>query len=307
MPEPYIAVVGGINMDITGTADARLILGDSNPGHVSLSLGGVGRNIAENLIRLGQSVRMITALGDDDAATRIRSSCDALGLDLSASGVFPGRRSNTYLCINDVNGDVLTAIADMDLCDEITPAFLEQRLPVMNGASLVILDANLPAPALAFLAGACTAPLMADAVSIQKAPRLSSCLYRLKAIKPNRPEAECLTNVPIRGTQGLEEAGLTLLREGVENVFITLGSHGVFYMNAERNGIQPCLAGPVVNTNGCGDAFFAAAALALQSGHSIDKAALLGQACAAVCAEADSAVNPGMNLHALEKRAGLKL
>ena len=199
-----------------------------------------------------------------------------------------------------------------------SPGPLHLRMPLLRGLasyfeaakglgeSVFPHDANLPASALAFLASACTAPLMADAVSIQKAPRLLPCLHRLQAVKPNRSEAECLTNVQIRGTDGLEEAALTLLREGVENVFITLGSQGVYYMNRDTAGIQPCLSGTVVNTNGCGDAFFAAAALALSRGLPISRAALLGQACAAVCAEADSAVNPNLSLDRIERKAGLK-
>ena len=61
---PYIAVVGGVNIDIGGRSDAPLVAGDSNPGRIRSSLGGVGRNIAHNLALLGAKVRLITALGD---------------------------------------------------------------------------------------------------------------------------------------------------------------------------------------------------------------------------------------------------
>ena len=50
---PYIAVVGGVNIDIGGRSDAPLVAGDSNPGRIRSSLGGVGRNIAHNLALLG--------------------------------------------------------------------------------------------------------------------------------------------------------------------------------------------------------------------------------------------------------------
>ena len=51
-----IAVVGGANMDIGGFPSAALVPGDSNPGQVRMSVGGVGRNIAENAARLGLEV-----------------------------------------------------------------------------------------------------------------------------------------------------------------------------------------------------------------------------------------------------------
>ena len=40
---PYIAVVGGVNMDIGAVSDAPLVARDSNPGRVTTSLGGVGK------------------------------------------------------------------------------------------------------------------------------------------------------------------------------------------------------------------------------------------------------------------------
>lgn len=301
----YVAVVGGINVDISGTSDSKMILGDSNPGRVTLSLGGVGRNIAENLLLLGMSCHMVTVLGDDLHAETIRAHCSRIGLDLSACETVPGAKSSTYLCINDVNGDVMTAISDMSICEQITPEFLGRHLDEINHADFVIVDANIPAPAAAFLADWCEVPMIADTVSIKKAARLSPCLWRLYAIKPNRPEAELLTGVNIHGTQGLEEAGSVLLSEGVRNVFISLGSQGVYYADQEHHGIQPCVPGKILNTNGCGDAFLAAASVALMSGMSISEAALLGQASASICAEVESAVNPALTMHALRLRAGL--
>ena len=60
---PYVVVIGGANMDICGTSHDNLLLGDSNPGKVRTSAGGVGRNIAENLARLGSDTRLMTAVG----------------------------------------------------------------------------------------------------------------------------------------------------------------------------------------------------------------------------------------------------
>ncbi len=301
----YVAIVGGMNVDISGTSDSKIILGDSNPGKVTLSLGGVGRNIAENLILLGKSCRMVTVLGDDLHAETIRADCRRIGLDLSACETIPGAKSSTYLCINDINSDLMAAVADMSICEMITPHFLKKHLDVLNGAEFVIVDANIPPASAAFLADWCESPLIADTVSIKKASRLSPCLWRLLAIKPNRPEAELLTGVPIRGTQGLDDAASELLNAGVRNVFISLGSLGVYYADQTHHGIQSCIPGSLVNTNGCGDSFLAAASLSLMSGMSIAEAALLGQASASICAEAESAVNPALNMRVLRKRAGL--
>ena len=61
----YIAGIGAANMDIRGRGEGRLIMGDSNPGMLYTTLGGVCRNICENLARLGSDVKLVTVVGDD--------------------------------------------------------------------------------------------------------------------------------------------------------------------------------------------------------------------------------------------------
>ena len=61
----YISIVGGANMDIIGFPSDKLIIKDSNPGQVKVVLGGVGRNIRENLVRLGVETKLISAVGSD--------------------------------------------------------------------------------------------------------------------------------------------------------------------------------------------------------------------------------------------------
>ena len=79
----YAVVVGGVNVDIGGRSFAPLVSADSNPGRVTISLGGVGRNIAHNLSLLGADVRLLTAYGDDAHGAQVAASCSELGIDLS--------------------------------------------------------------------------------------------------------------------------------------------------------------------------------------------------------------------------------
>ena len=77
----YAVVVGGVNIDIGGRSYAPLVEADSNPGRISLSLGGVGRNISHNLSLLGTDVRMLTAIGDDLHGEQAAASFAQLGID----------------------------------------------------------------------------------------------------------------------------------------------------------------------------------------------------------------------------------
>ena len=302
MHSRYIAVVGGVNLDISGTPAAPMIAGDSNPGEVQVTYGGVGRNIAENIARLGQSVKMITALGDDGYTTPLRAFCESSGIDMSYSGVILGMRNSTYLCINDEHGDVLYAIADMAICDRITPEFLEGRRSVLEKASLIVADANLSPETLVWLCESFDVPVMADPVSVTKSTRLLKALPHLYCVKPNRPEAEALSGIAIREDADLETAAAVLLEKGCRQVFISLGARGVYFDDGKIRGIQPCLVRDVVNTNGCGDAFFAAAALGFLEGMSIAESARLGQAASAICAMSNAAVSPDLNRERLFHR-----
>ena len=62
---PFVTVIGGANIDIHGRSNGKLRHKDSNPGTVHTSAGGVARNVAENLARLGVNTRLISAIGTD--------------------------------------------------------------------------------------------------------------------------------------------------------------------------------------------------------------------------------------------------
>ena len=282
----YVAVVGAVNVDIGGTPDSALVPADSNPGRVTVTLGGVG------LSRLGKRVLMVTAMGEDAHAQQIQHSCRELGIDLSHSLTVPNARTSTYLCLNDANGEIVGAVSDMAIYDALTPAYLSTQLEALNRAALVVLDANLPPESLSFLAENLKPPLFADPVSVKKAGRLRPILARLTAMKPNRSEASLLTGVAIHSNDDLPRAAKAFFDLGLENVFISLGAGGVYFDDGRERGILPCFPSPVINTTGCGDAFLAAAAYAWQEGCSLREMALHGLAASAICARSDSAVSP---------------
>ena len=113
--QPYVTVVGGMNMDIGGWPSEELVAQDSNPGRVRMSPGGVGRNIAHNMSLMGLDVRLLTAFGDDVYAQKLAAVCGELGIDISQSPVIPGGHTSTYLFINDQQGDMQLAVSDMDI------------------------------------------------------------------------------------------------------------------------------------------------------------------------------------------------
>ena len=298
----YAVVVGGVNVDIGGRSFAPLVASDSNPGRVSLSLGGVGRNIAHNLSLMGTDVRLLTAYGDDLHGERVAASCAELGIDLSHALRIPGAATSTYLYLADDRGEMALAVSDMEICKKIPPAYLSGRLPLLQNAQVVGADANLPRESLEFLAENCTAPLFVDPVSTVKAEKLRPILSRIHTLKPNRLEAELLSGVPIHGTADVAKAVDVLLDKGVHRVFVSLGPDGVYAAMGDARVTLPNIPGSMVNTTGCGDAFMAALVWAYLEGMTLRDTALAGLAAGSIAMESPETINPAMSAAGLRSR-----
>ncbi|NCB62966.1 MAG: winged helix-turn-helix transcriptional regulator [Clostridia bacterium] len=302
---PYAAVVGAVNMDIGGRPSAPLVPRDSNPGQVRMSLGGVGRNIAHNMSLLGLDVRLVTAFGDDVYAHKISASCNELGIDISQSLQVSGGATSTYLFITEADGDMSVAVSDMEIYDHITPAFLSGKLPFLNNARLVVVDTNIPAESLAYLAENCRAPLFADPVSTVKAKKLRPILGKLHTLKPNHMEAELLSGVAIRTDSDVEKAAGVLLSTGLDQVFISMGGEGVYAADRIGHVKVPCLPARMVNTTGCGDAFMAALAWSYLEDLSLEDSARVGLAASAIAMEGYETINGELSAETVRSRAGL--
>lgn len=298
----YAVVVGGANMDIGGHAFAPLIHQDSNPGAVRLSPGGVGRNIAHNLRLLGTDVRFLTAFGEDLYGRQLSASCLELGIDLTGALRVPDKATSTYLYIADPDGDMALAVSDMEICKEISPAYLARNLALLSKAQVVVADTNLPRESLEYLAENCTAPLFCDPVSTVKAEKLRSILPHIHTLKPNKLEAELLSGVAIESITDVIRAADRLLELGVQRVFISLGADGVYAATmSERLHFNnlPCA---IANTTGCGDAFMGALVWAWLEGLDLPHTALAGLAAAAITMESPQTINPALSADALRRR-----
>ena len=298
----YAVVVGGVNVDIGGRSFAPLVEADSNPGSVSISLGGVGRNIAHNLSLLGTEVRMLTAYGDDLNGERVAASCSSLGIDLSYAQQIPGGTTSTYLYLTDPNGEMALAVSDMEICKQISPQYLAANLPLLQNAQIVVADTNIPAESLQYLAENCTCPLFIDPVSTTKAEKLRPILSRIHTLKPNKLEAELLSGIRIRTDEDLEAAAAKLLEMGLHRLFISLGAEGVYAAMGNQRVRHPNLPGNMVNTTGCGDAFMAAIVWAYLEGMDLASTARAGLAAGSIAMESAETINPAMSAAALNAR-----
>ena len=183
----------------------------------------------------------------------------------------------------------------------MTPRVVAPALDSLKDA-LMVLDANLPAETLTFLARESALPVVADAVSAAKAEKLRDALKHVTRFKPNRVEAERLTGVAIHDRASAERAVEALLALGAREVYCTLSTHGLCFGDASRVRFWPGLKIDMVNATGAGDAFTAALAWSLKRGLDIEESALAGLAAASIAVASKETVNPDMSERALFNR-----
>ena len=253
----YVTVIGGVNMDISAALTAPFVPADSVPGQVTLGCGGVARNIAHNLRLMGHEVKFVSVFGGETFGEMCWRECRAIGLDLTLSERCEGMRNGLYLCVNDQTGDMIAAVADTDIIAQITPEFLEERMDDINASAAVVADTNISTEALHYLIDHCTAPLFVDAVSTAKATRIIKALQqcqakRLHGLKLNLLEAQTVTCCDTA-----RAAADHLTAMGVQEVYITLGSDGMYCSDGNRHEHFKAIPSRVINTTGAGDAFIA--------------------------------------------------
>ena len=300
-------VIGGTNIDIAGISTAELISGDSNPGTVRFSPGGVARNIAENLARLGAPVRLLTVFGSGPYAEQLKRSCTEAGVDISAAEIHAGSDASVYLSISDRHGEMQLAVSDMRLYDALTPDYLAVRLEVINRAAVCVADTNIPEASLAFLAHRCAVPLFIDPVSVTKAAKIKELLPYIHTIKPNRAEAEFLTRIPANNDASLQRIADAFLQQGIRQVVLSLGAQGLFCADAERRFFVPPERITAVNTTGAGDSLLAGLAWGFMHGLPFEQCARAGSVAAGICIESPLTVSPAMSSALLCRRAGISV
>lgn len=287
-----ITIVGGINIDIEGCPYKPLVPEDSNPGKIRLAYGGVGRNIAENAVRAGGNVAMISVVGDDHMGQGAVQQLAQLGADVSGIQTLEGENSSMYLSVLNHEHDMQMAISDMDILHRLTTDQLKAQEELLLNSKVVALDANLDQElledAVEMLEGV---KLFFDPVSANKAVKAKNCIGKFYAIKPNRIEAEELSGIHIASEEDLSRAAAWFREQGVEQVYITLNKEGVYYCDGEKEGIIRPGAVNLVSATGAGDSFSAMILLGIAEGLDIDVTARMGMAASSIAMESHSAVN----------------
>jgi pseudouridine kinase len=253
--------VGAANLDRKLRSTDTIALRTSNPASQSESFGGVARNIAENLARLGTTAALLTAIGADSAGSTLLAHAESLGIDVRGALRLDGCCSGTYTAVLDRDGEMVVALADMALYDRMEPAFVDARQAQLAGAALVVADLNLPRDTVAALAQQArrnATPLVLVAVSEPKMARLPDDLSGVRLLILNAGELAARLKRPLPDDAALQSAICEVRAQGAQDLIVTRGARGVLVTKGDTIVDLPALPSDVVDVTGAGDAFAAA-------------------------------------------------
>ncbi|HEY7908781.1 MAG TPA: carbohydrate kinase family protein, partial [Thermomicrobiales bacterium] len=283
---PQVVVIGAAGFDIKGrvTSD-RVFEGSSNAGELTMGVGGVARNVAENLARLDVPTTLIAAVADDMLGEMVVQRTRDAGVDTDLVLSVPGARTGAYLGLLAPEGDVLMGIDDMGIVRRITPRVVRQARRILRGAGIVVMDANLPTQTIRTVRRICSAaavPVCIEPVSLPLIGRIVPCIPGSALFTPNVAEAEAILGCTIATLEEAQAAALAFREWDIDIVVVTLGGGGAVYATSEGSGHVPAIQTDIVDESGAGAAMTAGIICGLMHRFPIDEAIALGASAASL-------------------------
>jgi len=282
-----VLVIGGANLDIKAKTLKPHIEQTSNPAYIITKAGGVGRNIAHNLARQGANVQFVTVLGRGPEGEMVLGETNRAFVSTDHVIRSEVNATGTYIAVLDHTGELVTAVNDMTILEELTPDVIHTLEAVIAGSRYVVADCNLRIDTLLALAGLCADKLLIEPVSVPKSKKLLELLsiHRIFVATPNLDQIEALT-----GSRVPKEAAVILHRLGLSNVVIHAGPDGAYASDGTKLVHVPSMAAQIVDVTGAGDAATAGLVAGLIMDMPLEKAAEVGQemACYVIASESST-------------------
>ena len=303
----YVLVIGAAGVDVKARPFEPIKPGADNLGIVRNSVGGVARNVAENLGRLEVPTFLISAVGDDEPGRRILKQTRSHGVNCRYVRRLAGESTATHVAVLTPDADLDHAVSDFNIIRHIDADYLHTCRRVFSRARLVVIDANLSEDTLAAvfeMAAEYGVRVCADPTSPTLASRLCPYLDRLYLVTPNAAETSAMCGVEHRAYDhdSAIDAARALVALGVEIAVVTLGEAGLAYADSNGGGYIGALRTDVVDSTGAGDAFTGAMIFGLLNGVPVDEAMRLGVTAASLTLQTTETVVPNLSQELLYAR-----
>jgi len=249
-------------------------------------LGGAG-NVVNNLVALGAQVYVASAIGKDDNGRRLKKMLEALGVStrllVADESRVTTRKSRVIASHQQVirfdseSRQPLDKKSEDRLIEAVQRQLLTTDAILLSDYGKGVLSDRLTAQIIA-MAKAANIPVLVDPKGTDYTKYRGASL-----VTPNKKEAETATGVTIVNDESLKEAGFWLKeRLELERAMITLSEEGMAIFDDEGMRRYPTVAREVYDVTGAGDTVLATLGFVLAAGGSIDEAARIANAAAAV-------------------------
>ena len=251
-----IVVVGSSNTDMVVKTErfpepGETIIG----GDFFMFPGGKGANQAVAAARAGGEVTFICAVGDDVFGENALDGYRDEGIDVTSAKVIKDAASGVALITVNAHGENEIVVASGTNAT-LSPIYISEVVEKMKNDALFLTQLETPLDTTAYLARHCKLTNQQLIINPAPAQELSDeILEGLFLITPNETESKILTGISVEDDASMREAAKVLISKGVQNVIITLGSKGAFFMNAEEQFLVPSFPVKAVDTTAAGDVF----------------------------------------------------
>ncbi|WP_137910891.1 ribokinase [Ralstonia sp. 3PA37C10] len=283
-PAADVLIVGSLNMDLV-IRTPRLPRPGQTVAAPALETipGGKGANQAVAAARLGARVAMLGCVGDDAYGTALRDGLRREGVDTSMVSEHAGVATG-IACVTVANSGQNTIVIVAGANELLTPTMIEAQRAAFERARVIVCQLESPPDAvecalkLGQRLGKTVILNPAPAIGPLPTPWIAACDYLI----PNETEAALLTARPVDSPEAALDAAADLHAQGARHVIVTLGAHGVAYVDAHSRLLMPAPTAHAIDTTAAGDTFVGALAAALAEDAAADAAIEFGQAAAAV-------------------------
>ena len=278
-----LTVVGSSNTDMViktprFPSPGETIIG----GDFFMFPGGKGGNQAVAAARMGGQVSFICCLGDDVFGKKALEAYQNEGIDTTGISLMPETPSGVALITVNAQGENEIVVAS-GANGLLSVEHVNANQDKLAKTGLVLTQLETPLEVVEDLAARCRQTKIPLIINPAPARVLShEILDGLYLITPNETETQILTGIQLSDHENTLKAASDLLGKGVQNVLITMGSRGAFFMNNKEQFIVKPPKVKAIDTTAAGDVFNGALAVFLAEGMSWKMSIELACAAAAI-------------------------
>lgn len=298
--KPSVAVIGGINVDVTISADS-LEYGQMNEGESSHHLGGVGWNVAHNLKKLQIPVKLVSAVGSDIVGKEALGKVKALDIDTRYIIQRKETSSTMIMHLSSESGKETVGVKAANALNAVTADYLKSIRKELDECEYFIIDGSVSPDVITFVSDNFPeAMIFLDPASEDEAEKLKGLIDQVDSVKPNESEVEVWTGMSVNNKNEAEKAVEDLLSKGVKQVILPLDdggavySHGdsVHYINGKK--VDP------ISPTGAGDAFLSAFVYGLSHEYALEDCVKFAVAASTLTLKSKETVSPDLSVEKLQ-------